>query len=107
MAEQDMQKFSSEILRHFDEKAVETQRHFDVVAEDMSSKIQLVAESVSGIQEQLISVRDMVAKNTEDIEVIKMDTESIKQMLRRKVDMEEFEMLEKRVGALEGKLRGA
>ena len=94
MAEQNFQQFSEEV-----------KRHFDVVAEDLSSKIKLIAESVSGIQEQLIAIRDMVAKNTEDIEVIKMDAESIKQMLRRKVDIEEFEMLEKRVLAVESKLR--
>lgn len=95
MVEQNLEEFSREV-----------KRHFDVVAEDLSSKIQLVAESVSGIQEQLISIRDMVAKNTEDIEVIKMDAELIKQMLRRKVDLEEFEVLEKRVLALEHKFQG-
>ena len=92
MAEENLKQFSEEI-----------KRHFDVVAEDMSSKIQLVAESVSGIQEQLIAIRDMVSKNTEDIEVIKMHLESIKQQLRRKVDLEEFEALEKRVLFLEKK----
>ena len=39
----------------------------------------------------------MVANNTENIEVIKS-------MLRRKVDIEEFESLEKRVVILEKKL---
>ncbi len=64
-----------------------------------------MAESVSGIQSQLVAIRDMVVKNTEDIEVIKMNVDSIKQMLRRKVDLEEFEKLEKRVLNLEQKVK--
>lgn len=100
MVEKDFQKFTKEI-----------KRHFDVVAEDIQSNIKLLAESVEGIQKQLIILRDMVAQNTEDIEimranmeVIKMDIQTIKQNLKRKVDTEEFETLEKRVLFLERKL---
>jgi len=46
---------------------------------------------------KLDALIEMVAKNTENIEIIKS-------MLRRKVDIEEFEALEKRVMILEKKL---
>lgn len=49
---------------------------------------------------KLDAIMEMVAKNTVDIDIIKG-------MLRKKVDMEEFETLEKRVSLLERKLRPA
>lgn len=75
------------------------------MVEDFTSQIKLLAESVSGIQEQLIALREMVAKNTEDIEIIKADTAFIKNGLKKKVDAEEFEILERRVAILEAKAR--
>lgn len=83
----------------------EIKRHIDVVKEDFDHKIGLIAESVSGIQEQLTAIRDMVARNTEDIEIIKMNIQFIKQELKHKVDQDEFEALEKRVVVLEAKYR--
>jgi len=50
----------------------EYQRYLGVLAENFESQIKLIAESLSGVQEQLIAIRDMVVKNTEDIEVIKI-----------------------------------
>ncbi len=82
----------------------ETRRHFDIVAEDLRSDMKLLAESVGGIQEQLVILREMVAKNTEDIVMIKMNMEIIKNSLRKKVDFEEFEILTKRVALLESKI---
>ncbi len=35
-----------QVLRHFDDKAVETQHHFDVVSESLRSEVQIVAEGV-------------------------------------------------------------
>ncbi|OIO46907.1 MAG: hypothetical protein COY09_01705 [Candidatus Portnoybacteria bacterium CG_4_10_14_0_2_um_filter_39_11] len=80
------------------------QRYLGVVAEDFASKFNLLAESIAGVQEQLIAIRDMVAKNTEDIEIIKMDISFMKHELKRKVDQDEFGVLEKRVLLLEKKL---
>lgn len=83
------------------EQREEYQRYLGVLAEDFGSKLKLLAESVSGVQKQLISLRDMVAKNTEDIEIIKMDIGLIKHDLKRRVDIEDFASLEKRVVLLE------
>lgn len=80
-------------------------RHIDVLKEDFDSNLKLLAESVSGIQQQLVALREMVVKNTEDIEVIKINIEVIKNSLKKKVDLEEFETLERRVAVLEAKIR--
>ena len=77
------------------------QTYLGAIAEDFSFNLKLIAESVSDLQKQLIAIRDMVARNTENIEIIKTDIEMMKYMLRKKVDIEEFAVLEKRVLALE------
>ncbi len=85
------------------EQRQEYQNHLDIMVEDFTSQIKLLAESVSGIQEQLIALREMVAKNTEDIEIMKIDIAFIKNGMKKKVDVEEFEALETRVAILEAK----
>ena len=87
------------------------QRHVGVLVERFESQTKLIAESISGLQQQLIAIKEMVAKNTEDIqemkvhmEIMRSDIEIIKQNLRRKVDLEDFETLEKRVMFLEKKI---
>ncbi len=47
----------------------------------------------------------MMVSMKEDIEITKVDVEFIKNSLKRKVDIEEFVVLEKRVAALESKVR--
>jgi len=96
------------------EQRKEYQIYLGTLAEDFQSQVKLIAESVSGIQQQLETLRDMVAQNTEDIETIKADMEVmkadlqlIKQNLKRKVDTEEFEGLEKRVLYLEKRFGSA
>ena len=76
-------------------------RRLGVVVEDIRDSIQLLAESVSGIQSQLISIRDMVAKNAADIEVMKMNIELIKHSLKQKADNADLSALERRVSLLE------
>lgn len=83
------------------EQRKDYQRYLGALTENFESQVKLIAESVSGIQDQLIAIRDMVAKNTEDIEIIKMNISIIKSDHKKKVDLEEFEALEKRVLILE------
>lgn len=84
------------------------QHNMSVQVEGLRSDIQLIAEAVSGIQEQLVALRDMVAKNTEDIQLIKMDIEIMKadmaiirRDLKEKVGRDELAVLEARVAMLE------
>lgn len=106
------------------EQREEYQRYLGVLSGNFTSQVKLVAEALVGVQQQLTSVKEMVAKNTEDIEVMKVETLAmkvdmtamrrdvevmkgdisiIKQGLKQKVDQEEFMLLEKRVAALEAK----
>ena len=101
-----------------EEQRKQYENYFGVVAERLESQNKLIAESVLGVQEQLIVLRNivaknsesmknlhvMVAKNAENIEIIKSDVQFIKQGLKRKVDQDEFENLEKRVIFLEKKI---
>ena len=103
-----LQENNKEIRKDIEKSVGESEervrRHFDVAKEDFEHKLQLVAEAVFGIQEQLIAIKEMVAKNTEDIQIMKMDIQFIKQELKHKVDRDEFEALEKRMGILEAKV---
>lgn len=100
----------------------EYQSYLGVLAEDFESQVKLIAEQYGDIKQtlsshteilnshteiigliqiQLSAIREMVAKNTKDIEIIKMDTHIIKNELKEKVSRDEFILLEKRVIALE------
>jgi len=104
------------------EQRKEFQTYVGALVEDFTTQVKLLAESISDLQRQLIVLREMVAKNTRDIEmmkldimalkldvgamkkdmeIVKTDIEIIKHSLKRKVDIEEFAALEKRVLALE------
>jgi dynactin complex subunit len=102
------------------EQREEYQRHLDVVVENFSDQIKLLAESLVSTREDLKgeissareelkgnieTIREMVAKNTEDITIIRSDIEVIKKNLRLKVDLEDFQALEKRVAVLESKIK--
>ncbi len=90
------------------------ERHIDVLKESFDHSVQLIAESVSSIDQRLKTLTDIVVKNAKDIEEIKIhifamksDIEIIKNGLKRKVDMEEFEALEKRLALLEARVARA
>ncbi len=83
------------------------QGYIKMLSEDFDSKTKVLGDGILGIQGQLDSIGEMVAKNTENIEIIKMDISFIKQELKHKVDRDEFEALEKRVILLENKLKRA
>ena len=111
-----------EIKEILENQRKEYQNYLGVLSEDFKSQIKLIAETLSGQQEQLLAlkkiaeqnaetiinlqtqvlaIKEMVAQNTKDITIIKMDIQFIKQELKHKVDLEEFEILEKRVSLLE------
>jgi len=111
-------KLKKELLDEIEEKF---QRHVGILAEDFSAQLKGVADSVSGANKKLDSVMEMVAKNTEDVDVIKgsmnliqsdmdvmkSDISTIKFDLKNKVDLDEFKTLEKRVLFLERKMSHA
>jgi len=85
----------------------EYQRYLGVLAENFESQLKLVIKSLKGTQDQLIALREMVAKNTEDIEIIRMDLHVIKDDLTEKISRADFKIIEKRVDLLEKKFQKA
>ncbi|MFH1643405.1 MAG: hypothetical protein ABH967_02120 [Patescibacteria group bacterium] len=82
----------------------EYQNYLGTVTEQFESQIKLIGESAIGIEKQLSLISGMIAKNPENIEIMKMDIQFIKQELKGKVDLDEFNNLEKRVMFLEKKV---
>ena len=85
----------------------EYQQYLGVLAENFESQLKLVIESLKGTQDQLVALREMVAKNTEDLEIIKMDLHIIKDDLTEKISREEFKIIEKRIDLLEKRFQKA
>ena len=83
-------------------------RHLGVLVEHVDSKVSLVAEQYGHDKKTLDNHPKILDNQTEmigsmkmDIEVIKADITFIKGGLKRKVDAEEFSVLERRVALLE------
>ena len=76
--------------------------------ESLDSKLDLVLEMVGSNTEDITDLKIMeksVEVIQEDIQVIKIGIEFIKQGFKKKVDVEEFAVLEKRVSILENRSR--
>ncbi len=83
----------------------EIKRYLGVLHEDYSSKLDLVVEQFGGINKKLDSHTEMTGRIAEDVEIIKNDIEFLKGGMKKKVDYEEFQALEKRTSLLESKVR--
>jgi hypothetical protein len=79
------------------EQTEEIKRHEKMLLEEFQGQLKIVAEVQIEHSRKLDALLEMVANNTENIEIIKS-------MIKRKVDIEEFEALIKRVMILEKKL---
>ncbi len=76
----------------------EFQRFIGIVKEDFDSKVELIGE-------QYGTIKEMMGTIAEDMEIVKSDIEFIKGSLRKKVDYDEFQALERRVAMLEAKAK--
>ncbi|PIU99384.1 hypothetical protein COS59_00020 [Candidatus Wolfebacteria bacterium CG03_land_8_20_14_0_80_36_15] len=99
------------------------ERHFGVILEDIDSKMDLVLEGhqaldvkfskkIEDVSKKIKDVdgkidihTEMIGSMAADVEIIKTDIELIKNSLKKKIDIEEFAVLEKRVLLLERKLQ--
>jgi len=101
-------KQREEFQEHVDKKLVEQreeyQRYIGVVSEEFHHRVDAIGEQYSGIKETLDSHTEMIVALKEDMEIVKTDVEFIKGALKKKVDYEEFEALEKRLTILESKM---
>jgi hypothetical protein len=87
-------------------------RNLGVLIEDTNYKVGTIAEQYTDIKKTLDehtktfnSHTEMIGKVATDVEIVKTDIEFIKGGLRKKVDYDEFITLEKRVAAMESKIR--
>ena len=76
-------------------------RNLGVIIENVDSKVGLIAEQYGDIKQTLDSHTEMIGKIAVDTAIIKEDIEFIKNGLKKKIDIEEFAALEKRVALLE------
>ena len=81
----------------------EIKRYFDVAREDFDGKVKLIAEQYASIIEKLDSHEVRLVSMEKNIEIMKVDIVFIKSGMKKKVDAEEFETLERRVVILEAK----
>jgi len=79
------------------------ERQLNAIDGHFQHQNELMAESIMSIHDKIDALTEMVGKNTEDIEIIKLNMELIRGDLKTKVDREEFRALEKRVFFLERK----
>ena len=86
--------------------------YIGVLKEDFDSKVQLIAEQYDSIikrldshDEKLLAIERKMEIMKADIEMIKIDINFIKGSLKQKVDIEDFNALERRMILLEAKMR--
>ena len=108
--EKTLKRHTDEIKRHFDIATDEIKRHFDITQENFTSQVKLIAEQyesiikrLNGHDEKFASIEKTITKIQVDIEIMKTDIVFIKNGLKQKVDVEEFQTLEQRVALLEAK----
>lgn len=82
-----------------------TTRRQGVVLERIEDKIDLLSEGQAAIIDKLDSHKEMIGKLMVDSAIVKDDTVFIKNSLKKKVDSDEFATLERRVVALESKVK--
>jgi len=97
--------FDQKIDARFEEQTKEIKRHQKMLLEEFDSRLTIVAEVQSehtqkhnDHMQKIDALMEMVSMNTDQLEFIKG-------MLKRKVDVDEHELLVKRVSLLEKKLR--
>ncbi len=101
--EEKLKGILKEHQKHTDVKIDEIKRHFDVVREDFDSKVKLIAEQYDSIIGKLDSREARLVSIEKNTEIMKVDIAFIKNGLKKKVDVEEFEALERRAAILEAK----
>ena len=76
-------------------------RRIGVKLENNDDKISLVAEMVGHLSGEMKTVTESVGHLSKNMEIIKEDIEFIKSGFKKKVDIDEFSALERRVSILE------
>ena len=73
------------------------------LVEDFNSKVDFIAEQVVGQTGHITKLEAKMDHMSENIEIIKVNIEFVKDSLKQKVDVDEFATLERRVSVLESR----
>lgn len=84
------EKIKNELGTEIVEQENKLERHLDSVYGDFEKKQAFMAENILSIRSKLENVGNMVAKNTEDIEMVKIDVGLIRNELKTKISREEL-----------------
>ena len=76
-------------------------RRLGVLIEHIDSSVGLIAEQHGDIKKTLDTHTEMIGKLAIDMEIVKTDIELIKHSFKKKIDVDEFAALERRVLILE------
>lgn len=76
-----MEISKKELKSIFSQQRKEYQRYLGIAVENFTDQVKTVAEILSDLQQQLSVLRELVAINTEDIQVMKTDIHFIKNSL--------------------------
>lgn len=90
--------FQKHIDTQMTKQREEFQHFIGIVKEDFDTKVELIGE-------QYGTIKEMIGAIAEDVQIVKSDIEFVKGSLRKKVDYDEFQALEKRVALLEAKVK--
>jgi chromosome segregation ATPase len=92
-----------------DEKLTSHEKRLDSIDKKLDShekRLASIEKKLDSHEVRLASIESKLVSIEKDIEIMKVDISFIKNSLKKKVDVEEFEALEKRVAILEAKMRG-
>lgn len=74
------------------------------VLDYFEDQVKVLAEHILSTNKRLGTIENAIEAVKENMEIMKMDMEFIKHGFKRKVDIDEFAALEKRVSTLENRL---
>lgn len=87
----------------FKNKGGNNSTEIGALLEHIDDKVTLIAEQHVDIRKDINKMKDDLGAVKEDVGVIKIDIEFIKHELKKKVDRDEFAVLERRVALLENR----
>ena len=86
---------------------IKGKERFEVLLEEIQSEVHIIAEQSVAHTEKLEIMDGRMDRMENDISVIKLDIEFIKNDLKQKVNRDEFAALERRLSLLENKVGAA
>ena len=104
---EDFKRYNSVLYEKFQDEVKTVAEQYGSMKNKLDATFELVGEIKEDAEMMKIELKqhsEILKQHSESLEIIKLDVGFIKNSLKKKVDLEEFEALEKRVTILESKL---